>query len=125
MYTATSLQYYVVTAFLTRLKQYRLSLYSSYVQQLLFFQSNLSRGDTDDTDEDDGEHQRRRSPSAHINGNRHLVDRFFNDKVQIISSSGGNIIAVANPALLMSAATTTTTPPPMKIEPVSPTRDDD
>ncbi|XP_060869249.1 NGFI-A-binding protein homolog [Metopolophium dirhodum] len=91
-------------------------------------QSNLSRGDTDDTDEDDGEPQRLRrshSPSAHINGNRHLVDRFFNDKVQIISSSGGNIIAVANPALLMSAATTTTTPPPMKVEPVSPTRDDD
>jgi len=46
--------------------------------------------------------------------------------LQIISSSGGNIIAVTNPALLMSAATTTTTPtPPMKIEPVSPTRDDD
>ncbi|XP_027850182.2 NGFI-A-binding protein homolog isoform X1 [Aphis gossypii] len=92
-------------------------------------QSNLSRGDTDDTDEDDGELRHRRhshSPSAHVNGNRHLVDRFFNDKVQIISSSGGNIIAVTNPALLMSA-TTTTTPPPLslKIEPVSPTRDDD
>lgn len=104
-------------------------LISRTFNRILLFQSNLSRGDTDDTDEDDGELRHRRhshSPSAHVNGNRHLADRFFNDKVQIISSSGGNIIAVTNPALLMSA-TTTTTPPPLslKIEPVSPTRDDD
>lgn len=87
MYTTTSLQFYVVTAFLTQLKHsivYILHLRT--FNGLLCFQINLSHGDTDDTDEDDGEPQRRRrsrSPSTHINGNRHLVDRFFNDKVQV------------------------------------------
>ncbi|XP_025409108.1 NGFI-A-binding protein homolog [Sipha flava] len=92
-------------------------------------QSNRSRGDTDDTDDTD-EYERDATPrsrrssrsSCTVNGDHHRpVDRFFHDKVQIISSSGGNIIAVANPALLMSSTTTTQ----LKIEPLSPAHDDE
>lgn len=58
----------------------------SYFELALFdFQSNFSRGDTDDcSDGDDEEPRHRQSPSAATcNGNRNLADRFFNDKIQV------------------------------------------
>lgn len=74
--------YYNTTCF-----AYLLRSLSSY--GAICFQSNLSRGDTDDTDEDERDaapRRRRRSPSAArtTNGNHlHPVDRFFHDKVQV------------------------------------------
>ncbi|VVC32391.1 Nab, N-terminal,NAB co-repressor, domain [Cinara cedri] len=93
-------------------------------------QNTTSRGDTDDTDEADYEEsQHRPSPSASCaainNDNRNLADRYFNDKIQVISSSGGNIIAVTNPALLMSTTPLKIEPlSPAKVEPLSPAPDD-
>lgn len=57
------------------------------------FQSNLSRGDTDDDDCDDDtadENEDDRSPdrgrcNTAVNGN--LTERFFNDKIQVNNST--------------------------------------
>lgn len=81
-FESTPIWWYNTTCF-----AYLLRSLSSY--GAICFQSNLSRGDTDDTDEDERDaapRRRRRSPSAArtTNGNHlHPVDRFYHDKVQV------------------------------------------
>jgi len=54
----------------------------------------LSYGDTDDTDDETPRrrrHRHRRSPSAAaVNGNGNLMERFFNEKVQVTCKTKNN-----------------------------------